>query len=112
MIDLLGNKEVLSFLGVLVAGLLAILAKRTPEGKDRSELMAGQVNNLVDAVAEQGRQLKDQGEEIRRLNTEINRLGSRLAVATNHILKLEGHIDRAGLPPVARPEAIEKLFTE
>lgn len=112
MADFFGNKDVLSFFGIVVAGLLAIWAKRTPEGKDRAEAMAGQVNTLVDSVIEQGRQLKEQGEEIRRLNNEVNRLGYSLAAAANHILKLEGHIDRGGLPPVERPAAVEKLFNE
>lgn len=97
--------------GVLVA-LIAILAKRTPEKKDSTEVMQMSINLLssrIDALEKSNQALWD---DVERLRERVSRLWLALEAAKSYIRLLEGLLERMTGERPKRPEDVERLMED
>lgn len=97
--------------GVLIA-IISVIAKRTPERKDPTEVMQSNINLLssrVDALEESNKTLWD---DVEKLRERVSKLWRALETAKSYIRYLESHVFQLSNEHPERPEEVETLMRE
>lgn len=97
--------------GILVA-LIAILAKRTPEKKDSTEVMQSSINLLssrIDALEKSNKALWDDVEQLRK---RVSYLWQALETAKSYIRFLEELLEGVIGEKPERPDEVDRLMEE
>ena len=99
-------------LGAVLVALIAILAKRTPERKDATEVVEGSITLLasrVDALEQSNQTLWN---DVEKLRERVSKLWRALEIAKSYIRSLESMMaDINGTRP-ERPEEVDALMKE